>query len=285
MSAIATSRKLTSALVIAVAFVVMTSYAAVQVVAQHDANRAIQSIKSAIMEFALGDTGAYSKVTVTIGREGFEKALASADAKTPIIASFISSTDYESVLADHPISVKTTAIYSNPDPVAQVVLARTLREHGRLSVVQSPISLSITRSIDPSTVNVIEHPSSIQQLLRKLNGTDLFVVFPDASTLNSGNVRYVIRSLYRQGAALVGYSEKITSIGGLASVYPARYAMLSELEKTMQQYGQTGQLPDPTFVDDVEVSVNQRLATSLGFSGLHEGELERIVERELGFTQ
>jgi ABC-type uncharacterized transport system substrate-binding protein len=104
---------------------------------------------------------------------------------------------------------------------------------------------------------------SVDALLRSADPFDVIIALPDPSILNGANIGHVVRTLYQQHKVLIGYSDTLTQVGSLASVYPNADGIARAVGQVLDQYAANRAIPSPAFVSDVDVSLNERLATSL----------------------
>jgi len=201
---------------------------------------------------------------VTIGAEAFREAFVESDTR-PLIAAYLSSVDFERVLNGRERPRHVTAVFSNPDPVDQVTLARKILGRSTIGVFDSPAAHSLVQRIIGMGVHAIQvsRGQKADSLLRAAGSVDVMIVTPDAEVLNRSNINHVVRALYQQRKFLVGYSETLTRVGCLASVHVTSEAIARSILRVLEEHAPSSVLPAPIFVGDVEVSINDRLARSL----------------------
>ncbi|MGI9288646.1 MAG: hypothetical protein ACR2P1_24885 [Pseudomonadales bacterium] len=207
---------------------------------------------------------------VTIGTAAFRDAIAQ-DASQPIIAAFITSTQFEQSLSVRRRPTHITAVFSNPDPLAQYALAQILLGHPAVGVFETRATLQLTARLTQHAGRAVRAiPVSPGQdtnaLIRTLSPLDALIVLPDVTVINRTNINHVVRSLYQQRKVLIGYSETLTRIGGLASIFPRRDAIIASVIETVTAYYRSGDMPAPGFVRDLDIAVNKRLARSLNIA-------------------
>lgn len=204
-------------------------------------------------------------VRVTVGRTAFENAIAASDPR-PIVAAFLTSSEFEAALDGRDRS-HVTAVFSNPDPRDQAALARALLDGSTLAVFDSTAAHHLVQLLGNS-VHLIPASAgqSIDSLLRAADPFDAIVALPDSAVLNRSNINHVVRTLYERRKVLIGYSVTLTRVGGLASVYASPEAVARSVADILRQYAATGRLQAPSFVDDIDVVVNDRLARSLNIA-------------------
>lgn len=201
---------------------------------------------------------------VTIGAAAFRAAL-NTDDKQPIVAAYLSSTEFAAALGDRPRPPYVTAVFSNPDPLDQLVLAKAILSRARIAVFDSPPVHSLVVRLTERGVTAIQvSPNEgVDALLRRADPFDVIIALPDPAILNPANIGHVVRTLYQQRKVLIGYSDTLTRVGSLASVYPTTDGIARAVRQALEQYAGRRALPVPMFVSDVDVSLNDRLARSL----------------------
>jgi hypothetical protein len=211
-------------------------------------------------------SAASSNLRITVGASALRDALA-ADESQPTLAVFLSSVEFEAALGTRKRPSNLTAIFSNPDPLDQLSLAQALLGRARIGVIDSETTKSLTTRITNPTVQKIATTpdQSIDALLRETTGLDALIVLPD-STLNRSNINHVVRTFYQRRAVLIGYSQTMTRVGSLASIFVSADAQTNHTIAVVRSFSETGVLPHPVFINDVSVAVNQQLARSLNIA-------------------
>lgn len=215
---------------------------------------------------------------ITVGASAFREALAQNDPR-PLVAAYLTSVEFEEALGTRARPQNVTAVFANPDPRHQAELARKLTGRGTIGVIDSPASHALAVRLSAMGVRVIPAPPSqdVDALLRALNSVDVVIALPDSAVLNRSNINHVVRTLYQQRKVLIGYSDTLTRVGSLASVYVTPEATAVQVASVLEQYATTGVLPPPRYVRDVDVSVNDRLARSLNIALPDQAELLEAI--------
>jgi ABC-type uncharacterized transport system substrate-binding protein len=201
---------------------------------------------------------------VTIGAVAFRQALSDDDVR-PIIAAFLTSTDFDEALAGRMRPPHVTAIFANPDPRDQLSLARALLgDTASIGVFDAPKSRALLARLDSGAVQRIPvfHREGIDPSLRAADSVDAILVLPD-DVLTRANISHVVRSLYARRIVLIGHSATLVRVGSLASVYVPPESISAEIRSVLSAYAATRSLAAPRFVEEVDVAVNERLARSL----------------------
>ena len=207
---------------------------------------------------------AQQNARLAIGVTAFRTALDNDDGR-PIIAAYLTSTEFSEALGGRARPRHVTAVFSNPDPIDELTLARELVSHARIAVFDSAAVHSlIPRLVERGVTAIPASPNDgVDALLQRTGPFDVILVLPDPSIFNGMNIGHVVRTLYQQHKVIVGYSDTLTRVGSLASVYPSPDGMARSTRGILEQYAAGRSLPDPLFVPNVDVSLNERLARSL----------------------
>jgi hypothetical protein len=168
-------------------------------------------------------------------------------------------------LGDRPPPPQVTAVFSNPDPLDQITLAKAILRQARVAVFDSPAVHSLVARLTERGVAAIHVAPNegVDALLRGADPFDVIITLPDPTVLNQANIGHAVRTLYQQHKVLIGYSNTLTRVGSLASVYPTADGIARAVRQALEQYSERRALPSPIFVLDVNVSLNERLARSL----------------------
>ena len=220
-------------------------------------------------------------VRISVGPAGFRRALAAPDS-SPIIATFLTSTDFSNALGGRAAPPHVTAVFSNPNPSDQVHLAKLILGAPRLGSIESPSVRALSDTLKAQGVISIPFSAAqdVDSILRSATEMDAIVALPDPSVLNQANIAHIVRTLYTRRKVLIGYSDTLTRVGSLASVYVTPDAIAKEVSRSVQRLADTGALPSPSFVPDIEVSVNEQLARSLNLVVPPATSLRTVIRSE-----
>lgn len=203
-------------------------------------------------------------VTVTVGAAAFAKEIAAGHGK-PIVATYLTSADFEQVLRGQSPPVAVTAVFENPDPRDQLSLARALLgETATIGVFDVPRARSMLTRLDPRRVRMIPVAPGqrIDAILRETDSIDAILVLPDG-VLTRANINHTVRALYARHAVLIGHSATLARVGALASVYVTPESIAGTVAQVIAAYAGSGKWPPPQYVEDIDIAVNERLARSL----------------------
>jgi hypothetical protein len=201
---------------------------------------------------------------VTIGAAALRQVLRSDDGR-PVIAAYLTSAEFRTIVGAGGPASHVTAVYANPDPRDQFTLARlVLGEHARIGVFDTPTADSLLRPPVHDTIRslLVRPGEDINVVLRQAGSLDAILVLPDG-VLTRDNIHHSVRTLYGRRVVLIGHSAMLTRVGGLASVYVSSASIAAAVADMLSHYAAAQELLAPIFVDDVEVAVNPRLARSL----------------------
>lgn len=231
------------------------------------------------------------QLVITMGYDGLLEALRD-EPDAPIIATFISSSDFYAVVAllDSNRAAHVGAVFSDPSPIAQLALARQILGRGaRIGFLSSAPTAVIERQLGRPTIlggqRYIQRLSSAKGIgaaLNRIGGIDGLLAMPDEVIYNRATIRSLINSLYRQRASLIGYSANMVKVGAIASVYSTREQLIQQVVEQARQWQATSRLPlisHPLYFD---VAVNKHLTNSLGFEVPSDAALRNAIDNALG---
>ncbi|GFE87780.1 hypothetical protein [Steroidobacter agaridevorans] len=206
-------------------------------------------------------------VRVTIGPAALRRALNRGDGK-PVIASYLTSTDFRRIIDVAGRTIRVTAVFSNPDPQDQFTLARAvLGENALIGVFDTPSANALLRPPIHDTIRALKFRTGddIDGVLRQAGSLNAILVLPDG-VLTRDNINHAVRTLYGRRVVLIGHSEMLSRVGSLASVYISPENIAAAVADVVSQYAATQELMAPVFVEEVDVAVNPRLARSLNLT-------------------
>ena len=124
---------------------------------------------------------------------------------------------------------------------------------------------------------VAEGERLIAPLEQVLSETDVLLAFPDSLVFNRNTAQSLFLTSYRYRDPVVGYSRSMTRAGALVSLYstPSQIGRQAAEWTGNALNGTTVRLPAPAHPVYFEVSINDQVARSLGFSLPSEAELEK----------
>jgi len=124
---------------------------------------------------------------------------------------------------------------------------------------------------------VAEGERLIAPLEQVLSEADVLLAIPDSLVFNRNTAQSLFLTSYRYRDPVVGYSRSMTRAGALVSLYstPSQIGRQAAEWTGNALHGATVRLPAPAHPVYFEVSINDQVARSLGFSLPSEAELEK----------
>lgn len=124
---------------------------------------------------------------------------------------------------------------------------------------------------------VMEDERLLTPLELVLNESDVLLAVPDPLVFNRSTAQSLFLTSYRYRDPVVGYSRSMTRAGALVSLYstPAQIGRQAAEWIVGALNGGMPRLPAPGYPAYFEVSINDQVARSLGFTLPSEAELER----------
>lgn len=230
-----------------------TSAATARITSPVEIQQAVHQVRQSLIRSA----------TITVGFDDAEDALKMGDPGIPIIALFISSTEFSMLLEEYRNTTPITAIFGNPDPLAQTALAQELFPKGVNAIIKTPQNALFVNQIASDSTKLIQADDDVTQLTQQLSGIDVLIALPDRDGVNRHNIQHIISAMFQQRSVVIGYSRKMVAIGCLASIFPQPASVVDALRIVVEDFNRTSELPEPMFVRDYAIAVNRRLARSL----------------------
>ena len=234
-----------------------------------------------------------ARLIVAVGVRAAE-AVAGLPGRTPVLAALVPRAWYlkggQSHLSDGGRRV-ASAIYLDQPFARQARLIRLVfPEARRVGVLLSAQQRTWADELDAALrgqrlglvyAMVTEEDRIIGPLEQVLNETDLLLALPDPMIFNRNTAQSLFLTSYRYRDPVVGYSRSMTRAGALLSLYstPAQIGRQAA-QWAGEALGNALPVRLPPAAPPVyfEVSINEQVARSLGFSLPSERELEKRLE-------
>jgi len=124
---------------------------------------------------------------------------------------------------DQDLREKLYPFFRDPDPLAQRVLIEAIySDQATIKLLTSPVNrsfFSTNQYANQFIEGFVSDESPLKDSLSDLNGINAILTIPDPTIINTTNIRYMFRKLYRQGIPIFGYSQKLVKIGATGSLY------------------------------------------------------------------
>lgn len=215
------------------------------------------------------------KVLVSFGVSGLKQVLAR-DLRMPVIAVLIPRLSFEATLKQvgGKASARVGALYLDQPIARQLDLVRlALPEAKRMgvlwgpeSVVQRPALLTAARAhgLQEVPAQFVGSGTLFNTLQTALEDVQVLLAWPDPQVYNSATIANILLTTYRARVPVVGFSPAYVHAGALMSVHstPKQYGQQAAL--MVHATLQTGAPVPSQYPVDFEVSVNERVAQTLG---------------------
>lgn len=129
-------------------------------------------------------------------------------------------------------------------------------------------------------VTLVAGDRLITPLERVLTESDMLLAVPDPQVFNRNTAQSIFLTSYRYRDPVMGYSHSMTRAGALLSLY----SLPSQIGRQAAEWARNAlnnlpvRLPDPDYPAYFDISINQQVARSLGFTLPTEDELEKRME-------
>jgi ABC-type uncharacterized transport system substrate-binding protein len=193
--------------------------------------------------------------------------------KTPVLAVMVPGTGYSSLLEKSAQARQITAIYIDQPWSRQLALVNAAlpgrKNVGVLYSSETKLNLQTLRNelashgykmVAKKVQSNETLPADLEEVLQH---SDVLLAVPDSNIFNSGNIRNILLSSYRQHIPLVGLSQSYVNAGALCAIFstPEQYA--AQASVMTNQFAQTHRLAEPQTPALYTIAVNQDVARAL----------------------
>ena len=214
----------------------------------------------------------------TIGPKALNSAL-TIQKKTPILALLITQNEFQAATEKRAVS-----------PISAIFREQPLQRLITLTKIATPsihhLGLLTTQ---PHTLPSISSPIVIQQpapqLRQALNTllpkVDALLTHHDPKLFNPDSIRNILLSSYRQQKPLICHTQALVTAGCIMGVHSSATELIKESLDWIQYYqnhGENHPLQPPRHSRHFSVSINNRVAQSLGFRLTHPSKLTQQLQ-------
>ena len=192
------------------------------------------------------------------------------NADQPVISLFSTARETERIIAN---PGRFSAIYSDPPLRRQLALgqliiprARTvaiLSSRERAGTFEALIQSAELIGLEARVFVVSSNDTLIQDLTRALAFGDFLLGTPDSRIFNRNTVKPLLLTSYRRNRLVIGPSRPFVRAGSVASTYTPAKDQVNEGLQLVEAWFGTGELPQPRYPDQFQVTVNQQVARSM----------------------
>ena len=152
----------------------------------------------------------------------------------------------------------------------------------RVGVVVSPENAGITRTLGQETarrrlrlnLETIGASDELAPALRRvLQDSDVYLLVPDAVTINAANVQNVLLTTYRHRVPVIGFSQGLAKTGAVVSLFSSPAQIGRQGALAARRWLESGDLPPPQPASEFSLAFNRHVARSLGLVLPDEGAL------------
>ena len=227
------------------------------------------------------------KLIVTLGTESLRQVLAQ-ESRVPVLAALIPRISFERVVRTNVGKVRVAALYLDQPIARQLDLVRLAFPaaqrigvlFGGESIAQRAVISAAATARNLTTVNGMVGPTHTvaSALSEALDGADIFLAVPDPQVFNPNTVANVLMSTYRAHVPVMGFSPAYVRAGAALSLHTSPAQVGVQTAVLVRQFMQSGALPASQYSADFSVSVNERVAHSMGLQ-LDTQDLVELLKR------
>ena len=235
-----------------------------------------------------------NQLVITFGAKATGFALASKQ-NIRVASSFITMSAIQSLLEQQNRTINQSKLISVlylEQPISRIVsLLRILRpDTSSVGAVYGPISVQNQNALIKQAHNyrlkvndalLSETDNPLKKLQHIFKASQTFLILPDKSSFNRRMARWVITLSVKYKVPVIGFSQKYTQAGALASIY-SRPAQIGK--QTAEMIGRWLNIKESSQVEYIypkyfEVSVNRKVAKSLSINTAKESVLREQILR------
>ena len=216
---------------------------------------------------AVASSNAHNVLNVMIPKSGHKKLLHDAPKRenSPLYSTIYLDQPVERQLsliaAAFPGRDRVGVLFESPPPDELYQLRESASEHGLVLYEQE---VSTKTSVFDALQNVLKH-------------SDVLLALPVPTVYNSSTLRNILVSTYQAGIPLVGFSSAYVKAGAICAVFSSPAQFASQAGMIVRKFIETGALPLAQYPKFYEVSVNERVAHSLGININNPDELAKKI--------
>lgn len=227
------------------------------------------------------------KLIVTLGTEALRQVLAQ-ESRIPVLAALIPRTSFERVARASVSKAPIAALYLDQSMARQLDLVHlafpTAQRVGVLfggeSIAQRMAISAAAAARSLVLVNGVVSPAHTvaNALSDALDGSDILLAVPDPQVFNPNTVANVLMSTYRARVPVVAFSPAYVRSGAALSLHTLPSQVGAQAAVLVRQFLQSGVLPASQYPLDFSISVNERVARSMGLD-LDARDLTELLRR------
>ena len=216
---------------------------------------------------AVASSNAHNVLNVMIPKSGHKKLLHDAPKRenSPLYSTIYLDQPVERQLsliaAAFPGRDRVGVLFESPPPDELYQLRESVSEHG-LGLYEQEVGTKT--SVFDALQNVLKH-------------SDVLLALPVPAVYNSSSLRNILVSTYQAGIPLVGFSSAYVKAGAICAVFSSPAQFASQAGMIIRKFIETGALPSAQYPKFYEVSVNERVAHSLGININNPDELAKKI--------
>lgn len=238
------------------------------------------------------------KLLIAVGTLATQEALRNPDPNVALLCVLVPRASFEAMFAAFRAGARRpadtrriSALFLDQPPGRQLELIRqALPGRTRVGIILGPNSANEldrfsaaadTRGLTLAAEQVARETALFPALQRVLADSDVLLALPDPQLINAETARNLLLTSFRARTPMIGYSAAYVRAGALAAVYSTPAQLGAQSGEIARAFLSSGVLPSPQFPRHYSVSVNAKVARSLGIGLDDEAAIhERIARRE-----
>lgn len=196
--------------------------------------------------------------------------------RVPLLAVMVPQAVFEARLAAHQVTRRSFSAALLDQPLSRQIalIKRALPQSRRLGVLVGPQTRLLVDGLEKEALAqglVLRRSQPVSAaeeiypaLKHALEEAEVILALPDPLIYNNASLQNILLTTYRARIPLVAFSPSYVKAGALLAVYSTPAQVARRAVEMVRQW-QTGRgLPTPKMPQEFEVTVNERVAASLG---------------------
>jgi len=218
------------------------------------------------------DTSSNEQIYITLGSKALKTAWEKLNNKK-IFSLLVSQHKIKTIVEISSHINKLSGLYLEQSPQRQVLLAQQLisgiRTIGFLTTPHNAGMLrkqlkNVQSEIDFEIKDVSDQYSLAKALSYIIRNSELLITLPEHEIYNRSSLKNILLSSYRNNIPLIGLNKAFVNAGCLAAAYTTTKQFTKETAEIFEKITKEEAVPEIHYAKDYKISVNQKVADSLG---------------------
>lgn len=226
-------------------------------------------------------------LVVTLGENALREAIP-ANSTVPILAVLVSAAQFDQIVPKDS-KQRASAIFSDPNPVLQLALAKSLfgtRQAYGVIVHKEQTVLKHTLQTAAQSLDIhltfyeYRDGDQVLQIVGDMPQRQPLVAIPDNRIYNAENFRQLILVCYQRDIPIVGYTAGMVKAGTVGTITHDLHAYVTEIKQYIANYFLGYRRPSLQYARNYSIEMNGALAHSLNLPTISRAEIDATLMAE-----